>query len=63
MTKTYISRYGKIVKKCPGLPEYWYRGRLIARGSAISCPNPDVPPTKADWEFCVSLRDNTDSGS
>lgn len=56
MEKTYISRYGKLVKKCPGLPEYWYRGRLIAKGSSLSSSNPNSKPTKADWEFCVSLR-------
>lgn len=63
MEKIYRSKYGKIIKRSPGITEYWYRGKMIARGSAISCPNPDVPPTKADWAFCVSLRDNTDSGS
>lgn len=56
MEKIYISRYGKIVKKCPGLPEYWYRGKLVAKGNALSSANPNSKPTKEDWEFCVSLR-------
>ena len=58
MEVTYTSQYGKIIKKCPGLHEYWYKGQLIARGSAISSPNLYVKPTREDWELCVSLRRN-----
>lgn len=57
MYAEYRSKYGKIVKQCPGLCEYWYKGKLIARGSSISSPDPAVPPTKEDWALCVSLRD------
>ena len=57
MEKTYTSKYGKISKKCPGLPEYWYHGQLIAKGNALSSANPNDKPTKEDWEFCVSIRD------
>ena len=56
MERVYISKYGKIVKRCPGLPEYWYHGDMIARGASLSSPNPDCPPTSDDWAFCVSLR-------
>jgi hypothetical protein len=56
MEYEYKSRYGKIIKSCPGLPEYWYRGKLIARGSSISSPNPASKPTPDDWAYCVSLR-------
>lgn len=57
MKVVYRSRYGKIIKQCPGLNEYWYKGHLIARGSAITrSPNPEYPPTAKDWAFCVSLR-------
>lgn len=59
MRKEYISKYGKIVKQCPGLNEYWYKGKLIAAGSSISTPNPDTPPTTEDWAFCVSLRERS----
>ena len=52
----YTSRYGKIIKKCPGLHEYWYKGKLIARGSSLSSPNPECKPTKEDWEYCIGLR-------
>ena len=52
----YTSRYGKIIKKCPGLHEYWYKGKLIARGSSLSSPNPHSKPTKEDWEYCIGLR-------
>ena len=58
MTVTYISKYGKMIKKCPGLHEYWYKGKMIARGSSLSGPNPECKPTKADWEYCVSIRDS-----
>ena len=58
MYAEYRSKYGKIIKQCPGLNEYWYKGQLIARGSSISSPNPAVPPTKEDWAFCVSLRED-----
>ena len=54
---TYTSRYGKIVKGGCSLPEYWYKGVLIAKGSSITAPNPDYPPTKSDWAYCVHLRD------
>lgn len=55
MKREYTSKYGKIVKQCPGAHEYWYKGKLIARGSSLSSPNPDCKPTKEDWEFCKSL--------
>ena len=54
---TYTSKYGKIVKRCPGIHEYWWKGKLIASGSSISSPNPDCKPTKDDWAYCVSLRE------
>ena len=57
MTMTYTSRYGKIVKRCPGIHEYWWKGKLIASGSSISSPNPDCKPAKDDWAYCVHLRD------
>lgn len=56
MKYEYSSRYGKIIKSCPGLAEYWYKGKLIARGSSISSSNPTSKPTSEDWEYCVSLR-------
>lgn len=56
MTITYVSRYGKIVKNCPGIHEYWYKGSLIAKGSSISDPNPREKPTGGDWQYCISLR-------
>ena len=31
MKAEYKSKYGKIVKQCPGINEYWYKGKLIAR--------------------------------
>ena len=53
---TYISKYGKIVKQCPGLTEYYYKGKLIARGSSIcDNPNPNEKPTRKDWEYCKSM--------
>lgn len=57
----YYSKHGKIIKKCPGLHEYWYKGELIARGRSISSSDPREEPTKEDWEFCVSLRENASS--
>lgn len=60
MYAEYRSKYGKIVKQCPGLNEYWYRGKLIASGSSISSPDPSVPPTKEDWALCVWLRDRAE---
>ena len=48
----YYSKHGKIIKKCPGLNEYWYKGELIARGCSISSSDPREEPTKEDWEFC-----------
>lgn len=56
MTKEYISKYGKIVKNCPGVHEYWYHGQLIAKGSSISSPDPREKPTPSDWAYCDSLR-------
>lgn len=56
MKCVYTSKYGKIVKQCPGLNEYWYKGHFIAGGSIISGPNPEIEPTREDWEICVSLR-------
>ena len=55
MEKSYISKYGKIIKRCPGIHEYWYKNKLIAKGSSISSPDPREKPTKADWKFCISL--------
>lgn len=60
MYAEYRSKYGKIVKQCPGLCEYWYKGQLIASGSSISSPDPSVPPTKEDWALCVWLRDRAE---
>lgn len=60
MYAEYRSKYGKIVKQCPGLNEYWYKGKLIASGSSISSPDPSVPPTKEDWALCVWLRDRAE---
>jgi hypothetical protein len=56
MIAVYKSKYGKIVKQCPGVSEYWHKGKLIARGSSVSSSDPREAPTKADWAFCVSLR-------
>ena len=56
MEVVYTSKYGKLVKRCHGLCQYWYKGKLIAEGSSLSSANPEVKPTKEDWEFCVSLR-------
>nr|DAE22823.1 MAG TPA: hypothetical protein [Siphoviridae sp. ct2hZ16]DAG24002.1 MAG TPA: hypothetical protein [Caudoviricetes sp.] len=56
MEITYISKYGKLVKRCPGLHEYWYKGKLIAKGSSLSSSDPTEKPTSEDWAFCVSLR-------
>lgn len=58
MVVSYTSKYGKIVKRCPGLHEYWYKGKLIARGSIISSPNPLCRPTSEDWKLCCQLRDD-----
>lgn len=58
MKKTYTSKYGKIVKMCPGTYEYWYYGKLIARGSGLSSPNPECPPTRKDWEICITYLDS-----
>lgn len=52
MEKTYMTQYGKIIKKCPGLHEYWFHGRLLARGSGLSSTDPDCAPTDKDWELC-----------
>ena len=56
MQKKYISKYGKMIKNCPGLTEYWYHGKLVAKGSSLSSSDPNEPPTRKDWEFCMSLR-------
>lgn len=55
MTKEYTSKYGKIVKNCPGVHEYWYHGQFVAKGSSISSPDPREKPTPADWEYCKTL--------
>ena len=61
MKITYTSKYGKIIKKCPGLTEYWYKGEIVARGGSICVDcNPENKPTKKDWAFCVSLRKSAD---
>lgn len=60
MIVEYKSKYGRIVKQCPGLCEYYFKGELIARGSSLSSPNPDSPPTQDDWEFCYSLLGEED---
>ncbi|MCL2140330.1 MAG: hypothetical protein FWH42_01430 [Dehalococcoidia bacterium] len=57
MEVAYTSKYGKIVKMCPGLHEYWYKGKFIARGSSIcESPNPAYKPTREDWDYCMGLR-------
>lgn len=56
MERTYNSKYGQIIKRCPGLHEYRHKGVTIARGSSLSSPNPECKPTREDWEYCVSLR-------
>lgn len=58
MKQRYTSRYGVIIKNCPGLHEYWHKGELVARGSSLSGPNPNCKPTSEDWQYCVSLRKN-----
>ena len=63
MLAVYRSRYGKIVKRSPGLHEYWYKGKLVARGSCISSANPEEPPTAEDWALCVSLRPDSATDS
>lgn len=55
MTTEYRSKYGKIVKRRPGLHEYWFKGRMIAVGSAISSANPSSPPTPEDWQYCREM--------
>lgn len=57
MIAEYTSRYGKIVKCCPGLHEYWLHGKLIARGRSLSSANPEEKPTSEDWAFCYSLAE------
>ena len=57
MERIYTSKYGKIVKRCPGLPEYWHKGEMIARRSSITSADPDERPTQKDWEFCVLVRE------
>lgn len=61
MKITYTSKYGKIIKQCPGIHEYWYKGEIVARGSWICADcNPENKPTKKDLAFCVSLRKSAD---
>ena len=61
MKITYTSKYGKIIKQCPGIHEYWYKGEIVARGSWICADcNPENKLTKKDWAFCVSLRKSAD---
>lgn len=55
MKKSYMSCYGKIVKQCPGLHEYWYHGWMLSRGSGLSSPNPDYAPTEKDWALCKEI--------
>lgn len=55
MSIVYTSKYGKIVKQCPGLHEYWYHGKLIARGSSLSGPDPRCKPSSEDWQYCYSM--------
>jgi len=55
MKVIYRSKYGKIIKQCPGLPEYWYKTMLVATGSSISSADPREKPTKEDWAYCKSL--------
>ena len=52
MKSTYLSKYGKIVKQCPGSHEYWYHGWMLCRGSGLSSPNPSCAPTENDWALC-----------
>lgn len=59
MEYVYTSRYGKIIKFTSGLTEYWYKDKLIARGSSIASPDYRETPTKADWAYCVSLHKQT----
>ena len=58
MEISYTSKYGKIVKSRSSLPAYWYKGKLIARGSSIASPDYREAPTPEDWDYCVSLRIN-----
>lgn len=56
MKAVYTSCYGKIVKQCPGLDEYWYKGKLIVYGRGVcASPDPRDKPTLKDWRFCRSL--------
>jgi len=55
MKRVYTSKYGKIVKRCPGLNEYWHKGEMIAQGSSISDAEPRNKPTPEDWGYCRSL--------
>jgi len=52
----YTSKYGKIVKFKNSLPEYWYKKKLVARGSSISSPDYLEAPTMEDWAYCVEMR-------
>lgn len=61
MIRIYTSKYGKLVKACPGLHEYYFHGKFVARGSSLSDPNPACKPTKEDWEFCRSLVKEADN--
>ena len=55
MLRIYTSRYGKLVKNCPGLVEYWYQGKLVARGSSLSSPDPRSKPNSEDWQYCFNM--------
>jgi len=56
----YTSKYGKIVKG-NGLPEYWYKGKFIARGSSISSSDRRQKPTSEDWKYCFSMISKEES--
>jgi hypothetical protein len=61
MEKSYISKYGKLIKKSPGLHEFWHKGTLVAKGSSLSSPNPLASPTKNDWQYCKDLLKNKEA--
>lgn len=56
MEVKYTSMYGMIIKRCPGLCEYWYHGKLVASGSSISSSDPLEKPTSSDWDYCKYIR-------
>jgi len=45
-----------LIKRCPGLHELRAKGKVIARGSSLSGPNPLCPPSRQDWEYCQSIN-------